>query len=328
MNQRLTSLSSVPRRRPAFTLIELLVVIAIIAILIALLLPAVQQAREAARRSTCRNNMKNIGLAMHNYHDTHSVFPFGWDTYEGMWSNQILPQIEMTSLYNTIVRAEGDPGNWNNDNCVANRAACGTLIPIFICPSKPGPSQVDNQSIPNRCVSSYRVCAGSNIFADIATKLAPSGAPAGAQAFAQKSLDGIFYGCSSTSMIDIRDGTSNTILIGESMTDPAYGRDGEATDFWTIAAPQTGNWTIGYADTGTNTEEFTEGAGSTGPKMNGRLDLTVNGNHVEAGFGSWHVGGAFFCMADGSVRFISENVDRATYAALGSRRGRETLGDF
>ncbi len=315
-------------RKSGFTLIELLVVIAIIAILIALLLPAVQQAREAARRTSCRNNMKNLGLAMHNYHDSHNLFVYGWDTREALWSSQILPQIEFANLYNTLVFAEGDPGNWNNDNCVANRAACGTLIPLFICPSKPGPAQVDNESIPHRTVASYRACSGSNIFADIMTQVTSSGAPAGAQAFAQRNLDGIFYGCSATTMADVKDGSSNTILLGESMTDPGYGRDGQATDHWIIAAPQTGNWTPSFADTATNSGEFTEGVGSTGPKMNGRLDLTMNGHHVEAGFGSFHVGGAFFCMADGSVRFISQNINQATYAALGSRMGGESLGDF
>src|SRR6056297_544562 len=127
------------RRRAGFTLIELLVVIAIIAILVALLLPAVQQAREAARRSSCKNNLKQLGLALHNYHDTHGMFPINWGTgYDGTtnptssvqfsWMTYILPYIEESALYDTINFNEAldDPNN---------NAAASTVIDTYLCPS-------------------------------------------------------------------------------------------------------------------------------------------------------------------------------------------------
>ena len=109
------------QRIRGFTLIELLVVIAIIAILIALLLPAVQQAREAARRTQCQNNMKQLGIALHNYHDTIGVFPFGFDERETLWSAMILPQIEQANLYNTLIWQESGPGNWDA-NTISERS--------------------------------------------------------------------------------------------------------------------------------------------------------------------------------------------------------------
>ncbi|ADG66791.1 protein of unknown function DUF1559 [Planctopirus limnophila DSM 3776] len=319
---------SEPAAHPArngFTLIELLVVIAIIAILIALLLPAVQQAREAARRTACRNNLKNLALAMHNYHDNSNTFVFAWDTLEGSWTNQILPQIEQTALFNTIIRAEGDPGNWNNSNCVANMATSGANIPIFRCPSMAVASNIDSESIPGRGVLSYGVCSGSNVYADQDSELTTVGAPTGAVSHENASApDGMFFGVSSVRIRDVIDGTSNTIMIGEFYTNPSAGRNGVAFDHWIISIPQSGGWAPGN----TSGSEFSECTGSAAVKINAALDLTVRGEAAQIGFGSWHTGGAFFAMADGSVKFISENIDITTYRALGSRGGRETVGEY
>ena len=120
------------RLKRGFTLIELLVVIAIIAILIALLLPAVQQAREAARRTQCKNNLKQLGIALHNYHDTFGVFPYGFDAREALWTVMILPQIEQGNLYATIIWQEGGAGNWDADGS-PNEIACGTVLEAFRC---------------------------------------------------------------------------------------------------------------------------------------------------------------------------------------------------
>ena len=147
-----------------FTLIELLVVIAIIAILVALLLPAVQQAREAARRTQCKNNLKQIGLALHNYHDTVNVFPWGFDERETLWTAMILPQIEQQNLYATLIWQENGPGNWNEPGS-PNTAACATIIPAFRCPSMPLDPR-DNEGITGRVPVSYRGVAGALIASD------------------------------------------------------------------------------------------------------------------------------------------------------------------
>ncbi len=310
-----------PFRKRGFTLIELLVVIAIIAILIALLLPAVQQAREAARRTQCKNNLKQLGLALHNYHDTVNVFPWGFDERETLWSAMILPQIEQTNLYNTLVWQEGTIGNWNHAGG-PNTKACATIVEGFRCPSMPlGPR--DNESIPGRVPVSYRACAGSMISSDDA-----STRPAGFNTVAFKSLeennlDGIFYGCSSIRMRDITDGTSNTIMVGESRTSE-YSKDGQQMDYWQFGSPQSGGWNINS----TGGTEYTEGLGSCVVKPNANLDLTMNGVLMEMAFGSYHIGGAQYTLADGSVRFISENIDLGVYRALGTRGGGEVVGEF
>ena len=308
-------------RKRGFTLIELLVVIAIIAILIALLLPAVQQAREAARRTQCKNNLKQLGLAMHNYHDTVNVFPWGFDERETLWSAMILPQIEQANLYSTLVWQEGTIGNWNHAGG-PNTKACATVVEGFRCPSMPlGPR--DNESIPGRVPVSYRACAGSMISSDDAsTRPAGFNTPA-FLTLEPNNLDGMFFGCSNIRMRDITDGTSNTIMIGESRTSE-YVKDGQQMDYWAFGAPQTGGWVLN----GISGTEYSEGLGSCVVKPNANLDLTMHGVLMEMSFGSYHVGGAQYTLADGSVKFISENIDLGVYRALGTRGGGEVIGEF
>ncbi|TWT60172.1 DUF1559 domain-containing protein [Rubinisphaera italica] len=304
--------------RSAFTLIELLVVIAIIAILVALLLPAVQQAREAARRSSCKNNLKQLGLALHNYHDTHNVLPFGWDERETAWSAMILPQIEQGNIYDTLIWAESGAGNWSSGS--ANQTATETVIPTYRCPSIAVKEHMDFNGIARRVPASYRGVASSVAASDDATSLPPGATVA----LEMANLDGAFYGISSTSFKDIVDGLSNTILIGESFTDPEFGRDGQAMDFWQIGAPQTGGWVAG----GTGGSEFTEICGSTWAPINAHLNASYTGHEIETSFGSYHSGGAQFSIGDGSVRFISENVDLGLYRGLATLKGGEVNGDF
>jgi prepilin-type N-terminal cleavage/methylation domain-containing protein/prepilin-type processing-associated H-X9-DG protein len=308
------------RRRRAFTLVELLVVIAIIGILIALLLPAVQAAREAARRSQCTSNLKNLAVAMHNYHDLFGKFPFGFDEHEALWSAMILPQVEQKPLYDTLLFTESGPGNWDSGS--ANTKACGTLIPVFRCPSLSIPEHIDNNGIPGRVPVSYRGCAGSNVYSDDASTI-PASAPAGAKSLEETPLNGIFFGDSNIRLADVMDGSSNTVLIGESYTD-TYVKDGQEMDFWQFGSPQTGGWVAGK----TGGTEYSEGLGSTGPKINSRLDPSLPGVIMEMSFGSYHPSGANFALADGSVRFLSEDMDIVIYQRLGSRSGKEAVGDF
>lgn len=310
-----------PRRRPSgFTLIELLVVIAIIAVLISLLLPAVQQAREAARRTQCKNNLKNLVLAMHNYHETHSVFPWGFDEHEAFWHGMLLPQLEQTAIYSQLQWIESGSGNWDSGSF--NETACATVIPVFMCPSMPLPMHIDNQNIEGRVPNSYRGCAGSNVYSDD-TSTIPAGVPAGARSLEETGLDGMLYGVSSVRMRDVTDGTSNTVMFGESYTD-TYSKDSQQMDFWQIGSPQTGGWVAG----GLGGTEYSEGLGSMGPRINSRLIPTESGVLMEMSFGSYHIGGTHLGMADGAVRFISENVNVATSRSLGSRAGGEVVGEF
>jgi hypothetical protein len=139
--------------------------------------------------------------------------------------------------------------------------------------------------------------------------------------------DGIMFGASSTNMRDIRDGTSTTVMVGETYTD-TYAKDGQEMDVWAMFSPQfsstTATWRPGAA-TGT---EHTECAGSTLYPINSRLNPAMHGVQMEISFGSYHVGGAHFTMADGAVKFLSENIDLTLYQALGSRNGKEVIGDF
>ncbi len=308
--------------RRGFTLIELLVVIAIIAVLIALLLPAVQQAREAARRSQCKNNLKQLGLAMQNYHESSRCFPFGFDDRETMWNAMLLPQIDQSPLYKTFIFAESGLGNWNAAGS-PNTKAGGTLIAAFRCPSMPQPEHFTDNGIAGRVPNSYRVCAGSNIFSDNVSTI-PAGSPAGSRALEQVPHDGMFFGCSSVRISDIRDGTSSTIMIGESYTDVNFSKDGNRTDVWQFGSPEMGGWTPANQSGG----EHSEGVASAGPRMNSRLIPTLTGYEMEVSFGSYHIGGVHFAMADGSVRFISQSINITIYRGLGSRAGREVVADF
>jgi prepilin-type N-terminal cleavage/methylation domain-containing protein/prepilin-type processing-associated H-X9-DG protein len=298
------------RHRAGFTLVELLVVIAIIGVLVALLLPAVQAAREAARRSSCSNNLKQHGIALHNYHDTHLTFPFGWSNRGQGWSALILPQIEQGPLYDTLQWAESN--NWDTDN-TPNERACGTFINVYRCPSAAIPKNVNNQGIPLRVPATYRGVASSTADSDD-----PSTSAVGRH-LELRDLEGIFFGDSRINMAHITDGTSNTFMVGECYWD-TFSQDGNQMDFWYIGSPQVDPWP--------NATEFSEFVGSTGVPYNARLIPSTSGYVKELSFASFHPGGAMFCFGDGSVKFVSYTINNVIYQALGSRDKGEVVSNF
>jgi prepilin-type processing-associated H-X9-DG protein len=279
-------------------------------------LPAIQAAREAARRAACRNNLRQLGVALHNYHDRYGVFPFGWDTHGTGWSAMILPQLEQQPLYDSLVFSES--GNWGS--FAPNETGVGTYLAVFRCPSMSQKQHVDNEGIPLRVPASYRGCGSSEVMSDD-----PTTTPAGYRSFAEVDQDGIFYGCSRIGLRDVLDGTSTTILLGESYTDVDFVQDGNAMDYWYLGSPQIDPC---RCDGSTNGTEFTEFVGSTAARLNARLIGATSGYEKEMSFGSYHSGGAQFAFADASVRFIGESVEHSLYRALGSRAGGEVIGRF
>ncbi|WP_299460411.1 DUF1559 domain-containing protein [uncultured Gimesia sp.] len=307
-------------KRGAFTLIELLVVIAIIAILIALLLPAVQQAREAARRSTCKNSLKQICLAMHNYESTHTTFPYahrgGAGTYpfychnRDSWFHRILPYIDQAPMYNAY---EADCSNVSATtsnhvhNISSSQVFVRTPLPIFMCPSDIGPAFAENTGV--RWAGSYLACIGWANNRSTGTD------------------NGMFGYETKTKMRDITDGTSSTMMLSE-----AVQRVTVPTGFsW--GCP--GCYWIGGAH---GEVAFTayETPNTSAPDQNYLCKSTtdVNAPCVTDQANRWnyarsqHVGGVHVGMADGAVRFISENIDRGTYRSLSTRSGKEVVGEF
>lgn len=315
-------------RRNGFTLIELLVVIAIIAILVALLLPAVQQAREAARRSSCKNNLKQIGLALHNYHDVHNVLPPGYlryansaSTWSGPgwgWGVMILPQIEMTGMYDAL---RIDERVLSDDASVLQYTQQN--IPVFRCPSMPGgptnEALISSTGTEGHALASYKGVFGDfntqyNDPDDDCSKLIGSCISGG---------NGAFSANSSVRFRDITDGLSNTVIIGE----VPYEINGAVNSSGTKIDYHGAVW-AGVSDEASqsNVAVIQTLRGRTG---SGGMDYyyRVNGTSARA-FGSHHDGGAQFLMGDGAVRFISENLDETTLNDLSARADGNVLGSF
>jgi prepilin-type N-terminal cleavage/methylation domain-containing protein/prepilin-type processing-associated H-X9-DG protein len=305
-------------RRRAFTLVELLVVIAIIGILIALLLPAVQAAREAARRMQCTNKLKQLALAMHNYHDPHKVFPPGCLSVNNLsWNCFLLPQIEQQSLhdefkrYNTFDEGTYNGGTNNEGQHKANLLALNK-VEAFLCPSSTRQTALHPSSTlvnPTRetYTSHYYGVAGPlGINPVSATWYAEAKTTHKWGGFA---LDGALTVNSKTRLADVTDGASHTLLLGE------------------IADGDEANWCRGIGLNGTGdpiTGIGPMGMSSCKNVKNGiNLPLTVVFNNIS--FSSEHPGGANFARADGSVGFVAENIAMHVYKALASRNGNEPV---
>lgn len=299
-------------RRSAFTLVELLVVIAIIGILVALLLPAIQAAREAGRRTSCNNNLKQLGIALHNYHDVIGVFPFGWSDRGAGWTTMILPFMEQKNVYDTLDFQEGGPGNWDSGS--PNQRACETAFKSFLCASAGVPEHINFNGIARRAPTSYRGVASSIADAD------DGGDSIVGTSMETRFLDGVFFVCSYVKIADIHDGTAQTYMVGESAFDHRISQDGQGMDFWSIGSPQIDPCTCAGGTGGT---EFSEFCGSTGVPIGARFIPATSGHVKELSFSSYHPGGTQFCRADGSVVWVPYGINYPVYKAMGSIYGKE-----
>ncbi len=303
-----------PTSRRAFTLVELLVVIAIIGVLVALLLPAVQAAREASRRIKCSNNLKQIGLAMHNYHDTHLAFPAGARVLNNLpWNVFILPQIEQQALYNQFDQGTGAFNGGANQEGPNKNIHATVRLNAYLCPSSvvnvfathPSSALLDGR---RTFAKHYFGVMGPKISGTTTGTYQFDPAPAGQGGFA---LQGILGRDSRVRMANVTDGTSNTLLVGE-ISNP--GGDG-------------GSWVRGIAF-GTTQSAATGMCSSKNINFGINVLLTpLSANQFnDISFASYHTRGAQFTLADGSVRYLSENINSAAYKAAASQDGGETEG--
>lgn len=303
----------IERLKYGFTLVELLVVIAIIGILIGMLLPAVQMVRESARRITCANNIRQLGLSMHNYESAYQHLPSGWGEDGYTWGIEILPFIEQQNLYNTIV-----PGaSWTSG---VNEIAAAQVVPIARCPTSPIDDHYDHNGVSDRVPADYRANIGSNVRGDSGPSLADS------VSTRDSNPNGVFWGCSKTEFGAVTDGLSNTVLIAESRTDPRFKKDGNSTDHWFIGSPNISEFVCDNSSTGGGTggHDFSEVVGSGMVEMNARVtNPALHGALIEISFGSYHIGGMNVVLGDGSTHFISSDIDTTNYRAAFSRNGNE-----
>ncbi len=295
------------RRRNAMTLIELLVVIAIIGILVGLLLPAVQKVREAAARLQCANNLKQIGLACHSYHDEHHCLPPGYlattpypATTPGWgWGAFLLPYLEQSNLWLKI----------NFKLPLEQQPVIQSLIPYYVCPADatPVPFPITDESFSVLCLaapSSYAACVGD----DNSEVEAATG-------------NGVFYRNSKTRFHDIHDGLSQTVLIGDRAWDDTHGT-------W-AGAPNGGIVRPGIH----NPWQATSAPAAVFVLVhNNYINIRTDADGGLDDFSSFHPGGANILFADGSVHFLgsitSDSPARHAFWALGTRNGGEIIQDF
>lgn len=333
-------------RRSGFTLIELLVVIAIIAVLVALLLPAVQQAREAARRSQCKNNLKQIGLAIHNYHEAVSCFPIsiGWNPAgerQGAFSDKVfmLPYVDRQSQYSMINFNDfpWDSTGWFGN---ANIKALSQRVPVFNCPSQ-----------------TYTVSSGAANFhytINVGTTGKLNGAITGVDGKHNGAASYVGGGGTSDGTVNFRDfidGTSNTVAYAEFIVDgagtpPKYQVKTWAGDAWTQTPAQLRQSCLALGETTANNSgrqnmrggSFSwsfQGVGSAYTHVMAPNDISCHNGGGSDWLGcslmtaqSMHSGGVQVAMADGSVRFINQSIDLNTWWAIGTRASGETPGEF
>ena len=295
-------------RRQGFTLIELLVVIAIIAVLIALLLPAVQQAREAARRTQCKNNLKQLGLALHGYHDQANTLPpgaiqsFSTGLNESTWVTMILPGLDQAPLYMmaNFSASFGGAG--------ANSVILGQKLPPMLCPS-------DNDveiALGSWARGNYAANSGRGIFTSTESPN-PASRP----------FSGPFTMNSKVKMADFTDGTSNTIIVAELLK--VKGDDFRGVMHY----PEGPLYQHDNSPNSTVPDEFRSGLciSTTAAPCTGTY-TAWNNRAVRIAARSKHVGGVQVLMGDGAVRFISQNLNLTIWQSLGTHDKGEVVGEF
>ena len=329
-------------RRRGFTLIELLVVIAIIAVLIALLLPAVQQAREAARRSQCKNNLKQMGLALHNYHETAGRFPIGVNaSISGGWGTSfwiaLLPYMDQAPVYNLLTFDGLSPGYTGQGvgNTVNGPVVRGLVMPMLSCPSSPLPTTKDTGGGIQTQIAQYAGIAGA---VDDATP-----GFINSTAMSQFNSDnccscptqgihargGILLPIASLSFKDMIDGSTNMMVVSE-QSDFAK----NATSQQVLITNNHG-WmmgTSGLSET-TNQRRFNLTTVRYAPNAVKAIGGSVlpgvcNNDGANNGIFSPHTGGVHALLGDGSVRFLSDKIDLTTLKRLATRNDGQVLGEF
>ena len=317
--------------RGAFTLVELLVVIAIIGILVAMLLPAVQAARESARRTQCVNNIRQIGVGFHNYHDTFGVLPPAYVIQPGgggvhgapdpatrdagpgwAWGALLLPYLEQSPLHAAF---DFNLPCWHSDNAVAAE----TQLPVFLCPSATGtdrPAEIQDAGGQTLAVfgrSTYVVNAGQNEPWDLAVDSY------------QGIADGPLYRNSPTRFADVTDGLSNTVFVGEHhpvLSDKTW--VGVVPGAEVCPTPRFDFW--GTCEPAGVLVQVHSGPCSYG----GSPAIHPPNSPIAAPCQMYaqHPGGCNVLLGDGSVRFVSETINQLTWAALATRAGGEVVGAY
>ena len=301
-------------RRRAFTLIELLVVIAIIAILIGLLLPAVQKVREASARMKCQNNLKQLGIGFHNYHDATGTLPIGQPMDMGnnapapytldrsCWSHFLLPYIEQNALFTKFEAIRKA-----NTSYICFDPDAAIPLSVLLCPSDPNSGKNKTFSAGQGLHINYAACTGSTVFN-------PSGDAAGAN------LNGVFYTRSSTKIGAITDGTSNTLFAAEMRVSPDTTKDDLRGRHYNSYTGNTLFSTLNPPNTTVGDQQYSDFC----IDIPGAPCRTAGGTFIQSAR-SAHTNGVNVVMGDGSCRFVSNNIDLQTYQFMGTRSGGEVL---